>query len=262
MPATPPPPTPLGQGSRLAQLVPPLNGDMTDNIPPNPSHPAQNANVDVTGVAVSTVDRFDETKDGKSLGYVYVQDVGSQAPFSGIEMYQPSYNPADLHVAPGDIVDANGPYQDYGGPSGIFGAMQVIPELGKPIVTFRFEYKVPEPVVVDPNDLQVMDYDHYVKGLQWMSMLVTVKNVALTVPIIDEGCPTGPGPGVVCSGRVYGHITNDKSGIGLTISNELFDLQPGAFPTGTTFASVTGIVTYFVSFHIAPRSLDDLVVAQ
>jgi hypothetical protein len=46
------------------------------------------------------------------------------------------------------------------------------------------------------------------------------------------------------------------------ISNELFDLQATDYQPGTHFASVTGIVTWFYSFHIAPRSKADLVVAS
>ena len=43
------------------------------------------------------------------------------------------------------------------------------------------------------------------------------------------------------------------------VTNELFDMQTQGppMPGGATFKSITGVVTYFASFHIAPRSAAD-----
>jgi hypothetical protein len=43
------------------------------------------------------------------------------------------------------------------------------------------------------------------------------------------------------------------------LSNELFDLKNEGPPlaTGTEFAAVTGVLTYFYGFKIAPRSAAD-----
>jgi hypothetical protein len=44
-----------------------------------------------------------------------------------------------------------------------------------------------------------------------------------------------------------------------TITNELYALGKNDFPDGTHFTSVTGIVTWFYTYSIAPRSAADLV---
>jgi hypothetical protein len=46
------------------------------------------------------------------------------------------------------------------------------------------------------------------------------------------------------------------------ISNELFDLknQGPVMEAGTVLKSLTGVVTYFYGFKVAPRSAADLVL--
>src|SRR5215472_4189943 len=178
----PGPPSPLGPGNRIHDLTPPLAGDTADSIVANASHPAQNANVNITGVAVAAVDNFDETHDGKSLGYIYVQDVGSEnRPFSGIELYRPTFVPADLRVSAGDIIDLAGPYQDWTGPStATFPLNEVVPELAKPSGAFRYEYQAPGPTMIPAvSVLSSKTYDQWVGGSQWLGMLVTVTNVTM-----------------------------------------------------------------------------------
>ncbi len=263
-----PSPNPLGTGSRIRDLTPPAGGDKADGIPKNPNHPSQNANVDVTGVVVTATDLFDETKDGKSLGTIYVQDVGSPPlPFSGIDLYSASFLPGTYHAAPGDVVDLTGPYQDYAGPSTGF-PIGKLPELAKPLGSFRYEYSVPAPVPINIADLEVTDVDHFVKGSQWLGMLVTVKNVALTI----SGTCTPMPPATTCpvltndgKGRVSAPLTSDASS-GPAVVNELYDLKATDFAVAAgksslPLASVTGIVTFFFNFHIAPRSAADIVVA-
>jgi hypothetical protein len=254
-------PSPLGSGYRLRQITPPKAGDMADGIPPNPLHPVQNQIVNVTGVSVVTVDTFDETMNGKSIGSLYIEDVGAwvgadggapgtAAAFAGIECYSTSYQPASLKVSPGDVIDLNGEYQDYLGPSGsTFTASQVLPELAKPTAVFRFEYNAPSPVVIDVNDLNVTDQAHYDKGARWLGMLVQVNNVSVTSPPTESSL------------RVSAPLTADTLN-GASIDNELYDLKVTDYPTGTTFTSIVGVVTYFYDFHIAPRSAADLVVAK
>jgi hypothetical protein len=80
---------------------------------------------------------------------------------------------------------------------------------------------------------------------------VVVQNVSLTGPLSFDS-----------SGfRVSGTITSDTGQNGLTITNELFDMKKSDYQVGQKFASITGVVTYFFNFHIAPRSRDDLVMA-
>jgi hypothetical protein len=46
---------------------------------------------------------------------------------------------------------------------------------------------------------------------------------------------------------------------GPAINNELYDLKENAYPANTHFKSITGIVDFFFSIYIAPRSAADLV---
>ena len=97
-----------------------------------------------------------------------------------------------------------------------------------------------------------------------MSMLVSLPNVTVTSSA-PQSLPRG-------SGRDLIYITADTSQDAPAIDNELFDLGcpiatctdapfKAMYPAGMKFTSVTGIMTYFISFHISPRTLDDLVIA-
>jgi hypothetical protein len=241
-PTIPPPPTPLGSGLRIKQV--------TD--PSLPNHPNGKATplpvVNVTGATVVAVDTYDETANGKSRGTIYVQDVGSQDPWAAISLYSPTFVPGDLRLAPGDVLDLNGGYQenDHIG-TAIFPAGQVLTQLAKPIGTFRYEYTPPDPREIDPTDL-----DDYTKGAKWVGMLVIVKNIALDGIVNETSSTTG-----AATGRISGHLTPALKG---KITNELIplDLQPA----GTRLVSLTGVVTYFFDLHIAPRSTADIVFAK
>lgn len=241
-PSAPPPPTPLGSGLRIKQV--------TD--PSLPTHPSGNAtplvSVTVTAAAVIAVDTFDETSNGKSRGTVYVQDVGSQDPWSAISLYSPTFIPGDLRLAPGDVLDLTGGYQenDHIG-TAVFTKGQILSQLAKPIGTFRYEYQPPTPREIDPGDL-----DDYGRGSKWVGMLVTVKNITLDGIIKETTASTGAE-----TGRRTGHLTGALKG---KVTNELIQLDP--MPAGTKLASLTGVVTFFFDLHIAPRSLDDLVFAK
>jgi hypothetical protein len=233
-------PDPLGNGSRIRDIT---NPNLATHPKPvmNPvGGVLVNDPVRVTGAVVLWYDTFDETQDGKSRGTVYAQDIGTPQAYSGIGIFSPTYVPADLRVAPGDVLDFNGPYEELASiGSAKFQNGQVLAQLSKPVGTFRYEYSVPKPQAID-----VMDLADYNKGRQWLGMLVTVSNVTLGAGTIDTS----------------GHrVTYTMNGTVGSISNELFDLKNDKFPAGTTLKSVTGIVTWFFSYHIAPRTLDDLV---
>jgi hypothetical protein len=247
---------PLGNGQRIADIQSPSSQAHQQAL-----SNANGTNVDVTSVVVSWIDTFDETRDGKSKGTVYIQDVGSTAPYAGISLYQPNYVPASLRPQPGDVLDVTGPYQELKNiGTAIFGNTPdgktplTLPQLAKPVGQFRYEFRSPDPVTIQLSDL---DQATYLKGRQWEGMLVTVNDVTISGPT-----PAPPSP----TTRVTYFIgQGDGGGITLTspeISNELYDLKNTDFPAGTHFKSVTGIVTWFYSYHIAPRSADDLVVAQ
>ncbi|HEX3343244.1 MAG TPA: hypothetical protein VHS09_01675 [Polyangiaceae bacterium] len=226
---------PLGTGLRIHDVQ-------------DPSSPlySPNKNVIVSSTVVSWIDKFDETKDGKSVGTVYIQDVGSAAPFSGIDVYEPSFVPASLRLLPGDVLDFNGPYQEIlNVGSAVFNPPDTLPQLAKPVGTYRYDFMTPTPVVIQLSDI---DQTNYATGRKWENMLVTLEDITV-------------GPGVNSSNRVsyimgQGDAAVDANAAG--ISNELYDLGASDYPGGTHFTSVTGIVTWFYSFNVAPRSADDL----
>jgi hypothetical protein len=236
-PPAPYQPDPLGSGLRVRNVQ-----------DPGSSNYSPNRDVNLTSITVLWVDTFDETQDGKSKGTVYIQDVASQNPYSGISVFQPSYVPADLSPLPGDVLDFVGPYQEVKNiGTAVFSPPQTLPQLAKPVGTFRYEFETPPPTVIHFEDL-----NDYKKGRPWEGMLVTVKNVYLggaqvdtsgyriTYPLLPSGTGAPPANSVA-------------------ISNELYNLQRTDFKAGTHLTSVTGIVTWFFSFHIAPRTPADIV---
>jgi hypothetical protein len=244
-------PSPIGSGFRISDV---LN-------PKSPHHPNTDggSEVTVTGASVLWIDTYDETMDGKSRGTVYVQDVGSQAQYSGCSLYSPTYFPSSLSPAPGDVLDLTGEYEELGSiGTAVFTPGDPLPQIAKPQATFRFEYKPPQPVVIDGQDLET-----YATGRKWLNMLVTVKNVTLAQGFEKY------------KGRTTAPLTADTGKDGAQISDELTEIDVEKFPPcmtasnqgeycgqGIHFASVTGVVTYFFNFHVAPRTLADLVRAD
>lgn len=234
-PAAPYTPNPLGSGLRIADVQNPKS-----------SVHAPNSNVDLTSLNVLWVDSFDETQDGKSMGTVFVQDFGSTAPYSAISVFQPSFVPSDLRPLPGDILDFVGPYQEVTNiGSAVFASGQSLPQLAKPVGTFRYEYPglAAQPVALD-------DLDDYAKGRQWEGMVVTVHDVYAIASTSSGGRVT------YTLATSPGAATNVNT---VSMSNEEYDLKSTDFPANTHFQSVTGLVTWFFSYHIAPRYPADLV---
>jgi hypothetical protein len=237
--------SPLGNGLRIAEVQSPSSTSYEQAIA-NP----KGADVDLSSVVVTWVDTFDETMDGKSQGTVYIQDVGSQAPYGAISVYKPNYVPADLRPLPGDVLDMTGPYQELGNIGAAhFNTGTTLPQLAQPVGTFRYEFRTPDPRTISLSDV---DENNYATGRQWEGMLVTIEDVVVA-------------GGSSVSGRVsypIGQAGAAVSSSAAVISNELYDLGSTDFPAGTHFSSVTGIVTWFFNYHIAPRSRADLVLAQ
>ena len=235
-------PSPLGDGLRIKQV--------TD--PSLPDHPASTSNVDITGAAVLWIDTYDETHDGKSRGTVYLEDAdGTSAPWSGISLYKPTFNPANLKVAPGDVLDLTGQYQENNkiGTSVTFGAGQVLAQMFQPQV--RFRYEGPEPVA---RVIPASALGNYVTGRPYIGMLVTVENITFPGELVDNG-----------SGRNVASLTNDISSNGPTVTNELYDLKSWnavnqGFKKGGHVKSITGVVTFFFNLHVAPRRAEDIVI--
>lgn len=242
-PSAPASTNPLGNGLRVADVQ-------------NPKSPHFHVNQSqtISSAVVVWHDTFDETKDGKSVGTLYVQDVGSTAPYAGVGIFSPNFVPASLTVLPGDVLDFTGPYQQsIAIGSAMFNANTFLPQLYKPVGMFRYEFVPPDPLVITVADLQEnlnnkldANFDH---ARQYEGMLVTIKDVTLA-------------KGVLASNRVtylFENPDGSASGNGPAVSNELYDLQATDFAAGTHFKSVTGIVTWFYTFHVAPRTKADLV---
>jgi hypothetical protein len=230
----------LGTGARIREV----------RDPSLPNHPV-GSGVTITGAAVVAVDSYDETKDGNSIGTVHLQDPGSHEAWSGVSLFKPTFNPANLKLAEGDILDLEGTYQENNtiGTTVKFDAGEYLPQVATPQVRFRFEASKVEPTVIQATDLNKFD-----TGRQWIGMVVTIENVTFPGELVNTG-----------SNRMVALITNDRSQKGATVTNELFDLKTyndaaKTIAPGKHVKSITGVVTYFYNLHIAPRSAVDIVV--
>jgi len=241
---------PCGGGERLPNVVVPAAWlDPTDKTSTSCAYPADR-NVNLSGLRIIAIDKFDETNDG-STGNYYVQEACTNplGPYSGMTAYAPSFSPPDLRLADGDVVDMLGNFSEFKGPSnGPFPYCRTLPEVGG-TMTFRFELG-PD---ITPTTIPLSDLKTYDTARQWLGMLVRLEGVTV-FDVVDSA-----------SGR-YAIRLDIGGGVSLGdypgISNELFDLK-GQGPkadTGTNFKSVTGIITYFYGFKIAPRSPADLVL--
>jgi hypothetical protein len=229
----------LGNGARIYDIAPPN------------SHQEDGGNVYITGVSLITVDNYCETSNGKSTGSVYVQDFQSHRPYSGITLYKPTYTPANLILAPGDVIDITGVFQDYAydvGQGGGFEPYQTTAEAYEPVVTFRLEFTPPTPTVIQASDLMaVTPQASYELGQRWLSMLVEVDDVTLTSGGISD------------EGRVSYYFTSNTTTNGPVIANQLYNLSASEFEMGQHFSKVIGVVNFFYNFSISPRSPADLV---
>lgn len=212
----------------------------------------------VSGAMIIAVDTYDETKNGKGTGTVYVQDIGAtkDTPYSGIGLFATTFSPGNLAVAPGDVVDLRGQYQENqqipSTPPVIFAPGAVLPQMAFSTATFRYETQQPEPI-----DIDLADLTDYAKGRRWLGMLVRVTNIT-----IDKD------PFVAGSGRVSidlpPAIVNASTSCDTpfpktaSLVNDLFDLGAMDIKKGTTIASIVGVVSYFCSLKLAPRSVADI----
>lgn len=236
---------PYGNGSRLCDVLTDAPWeDLTNSTSQGCQAPTPDHNVYVTGVTLVAIDRFDETGDG-ATGNFYAQDttcVRDQKPYAGITVFDPSFSPPDLRLADNDVVDVSGTLQEFVGPSGSeFSCCRTLPEIAGTL-SFRFDGAAsPEPVVVKATDLKV-----YASARKYFGMLIKVEDVKI------NGTPSSSGGRYTVPIDVGGGDQTDIP----TLDNELYDLQHDGPPLADqeTFKSVTGILTYFYSFHIAPRS--------
>ncbi|HEX8791038.1 MAG TPA: hypothetical protein VF765_08790 [Polyangiaceae bacterium] len=258
------PSTDAGTGLTLAEIQKPG----APNYHPCPS---TNTNCDtqtVSNTVVVWLDKFDETRDGKSAGTLYIRDLGTNHVYGGIGIYEPNFVPASLDPLPGDVLDFAGPYQEATSiGKAVFNPHTFLPQLYKPVGTFRYEFASDFPTTwTAPQSIQLSDLNENTKATdgnfdharQYLQMLVTVNDVYVGP---GTSAPGGSGARVTYPlGTCAANSCFTTSGP--QISNELFDLRSTDYPQGTHLKSVTGIVTWFYSFHIAPRTRDDLVPAS
>lgn len=251
--------TQAGDPHSNAGVPPPGGKDLRIKDVGDPSVPAHKdylaGPVAISGAMVIAVDKFDETANGKSTGTIYVQDLGSKDPFSGITLFAPSFNPGNLSVGPGDVLDLNGQYTEAQtiGSTVTFAPGSVLPQISKPVATFRYETQVPDPVDIDVNDLA-----DFTKGRRWMGMLVRVKDITLSADAINDK-----------NGRVSVNLTAGNGGSCTTpfpkppsLVNALFDIDGLGLKAGTKISSLTGVVGFFCNLQLAPRTPADIVVAK
>ena len=178
------------------------------------------------------------------MGTIYVQDLGSKEPYSGISLFNPSFIPGNLRVGPGDALDLRGQFQENQDIPIKFAPGAFLVQLSNAIGTFRFDANVPDPVEIDIKDLET-----YETGSKWLNMLVTVKNVTV------DGKPFGSG-----GRRSYNLLPPPSTGAVAcdgpfpkvpTLVNSLADLEPLQLAPGTVIKSLTGVVTFFCNLQIA-----------
>lgn len=220
--------------------------------PDSETHQADGTtNVRVSGASVVAVDTYDETGKG-DVGTVYVQDIGSRKPFSGIQLRTPTYTPGNLSVGEGDVLDFVGTYQETTSIPGVdFPPGSLLPQFFRPAASLRFEAPP-----IEPKDIDIQDLVDFKTARQWLGMLVRVKNVKLYRAVSADSLDS--------SGRLSVAMTEGTGGFNQPfpkppkLTNELANVATLNLPSGTTVKSITGVVTFFAELHIAPRSIADI----
>lgn len=234
-------------GGDLNQLVekpkPVGNPIAAASDPKSPTKLGDRQTIKAQGVVVIAVDTYDETKDGKGIGDIYVQDAVQTGPkgtaFSGLKLYRPAKNPPDLDLVPGHGVDLEGEFSIFAGPPGAtpFDKGLVLFEAVAPTVTLTFEGRAPAPI-----DLTYDDVKDPIVAQQYQSRLVRFKNVKLTSDFTGKRLEA-----------------KTDAPFGMTAKFFPIHETPGLnAKAGTTFKSVTGIFDFFYSYKLCPRSVADV----
>ncbi len=238
-------PPPEGKDLHIRQITDPASPQRAQHL----------QTVAVSGVTVIAVDKHDETLNGKSRGTIYVQDLGSQEPYSGISLFAPEFIPGNLRVGPGDVLDMRGTYQENQNiGSAVFAPGATLPQLARPVATFRYEGKP-----LEPKDIDIKDLENYETGRKWLNMLVRVSNVTIRGAVFESGnsqrvsvaLTDAPSSGVKCE---------DPFPKAPTITNELANLNELNIKGATPVKSIVGVVTYFCNLHLSPRSPADVQI--
>lgn len=192
------------------------------------------------GVVVVAVDTYDETSDGKSIGNVYVQDPVQPTPWSGMTLYRVALSPPDLALNPGQGVDLAGPYEPFAGPAtSPFSNGLMLPEVVQGTIALSYESSSPAPVPVTLAEL-----NDPVGAMKYVGMLVKLTDVTV---------------GTYATGkRQQAPINGSKN---LNLAGQLMPIQPGSGGTvaeGDKLKSVTGLLNFFYSYSLCPRTSADI----
>jgi hypothetical protein len=205
-------------------------------------HPEADTNVRVKDLLVTAVDRFDEDGSGKT-GTIFVQEIGG-GPFSGIQLYRPTIQPAGEYLLPGDVVEVEGLYVEfeYGqiNPDGADPRGRTISQITDGVARKTGEWISPEPTVVeDSNDVQVDP-----AAEQWEGVFVEIRDVEA------QSEPDSRGAFFV-QGSAPCETTRDARDRVVVV----VDLRARlGVATGVHLSRVAGIMTYFYTYKLLPRS--------
>lgn len=245
----------LGDGARLREVIGPATWYSPGNVDSAGCKVPQDKQVRATGQVVAAIDRFDETGDG-ALGNIYIEDVYADGetpePYSGVTVFDPAFTPPDLRLIEGDVVDTFGNLQEFLGPSSPFGDCKTLPEIGG-TMQFRFDNGplAPLTVVLENGSDRFAEIKGYENARRYIGMLVRVEGVLIA------GAPKKDSAGRYTAAlNMGGGLSADDV---IKLSNELFDMENEGpeLADGAQFKAVTGILTYFYGFKLAPRSADD-----
>src|SRR2546428_236939 len=92
-------PSPPGPTTIAAVLCQQPDGVCTPNVPENV----------VIDAVVTAVDTFDENGTGLGLGNIYIRDLGGPAPWSGLQLFNPTLSPIFNRARVGDLIEVRGP---------------------------------------------------------------------------------------------------------------------------------------------------------
>lgn len=207
---------------------------------------ADDATLRARGVVVA-VDTYDETFDGKGVGDVFIQDpkqVGDKGtPYSALRLYRPTKTPPDLQLVPGQWVEIVGPYTAFKGPPGStpFDAGMFSGQVANGAITLVGEGAEPQPVELSADVLTDPK-----KALPYFSRLVRIRDVA----IVDVFTTTRPEAPIFVSDRN-----------GPKLSSKFFpvhDTKGLDVSKGKKLKSVVGVLDYFYTVKLCPRSIADI----
>jgi hypothetical protein len=223
------------------------------------SRPALNSAVDVRNVVVVAVDNYLESATGHT-GDIWVAERVIDASFMGcvpdpmsggrvcgMQVFSPAYVPAGSRVIVGDLVNVSGgQYQEFDctpccqpprAPCTFMG--RTLPELAQPSVE-----RVGSSAPLQPVQVSLADVLN--GGDAYTGVLVQLTDDVMTgAPNTRGEFPIGPNV------TITPELTplNDPSSP---------DSMPQPLAQGTTLHHLTGIVSYFYSPKIMPRSINDL----